>query len=202
MLEYEKKHAGAVIGLDEAGRGPLAGGVFASAVHLPIERAEILAETTWAQVNDSKKLSPKTRLALFDEIREKAIAYSIGYGTVEEIDQYNILEATLLAMRRAVEGLQIKPDYLLVDGNIFRDFDLPGEPVIKGDATSSSIAAASILAKVTRDLLCDELDALYPEYGIKQHKGYGTKMHMDALREHGPSPIHRKQFIRFLEKQE
>ena len=100
----------------------------------------------------------------------------------------------------AVEGLQVKPDYLLVDGNIFRDFDFPGESVIKGDATSSSIAAASILAKVTRDLLCDELDALYPEYGIKQHKGYGTKAHMDALRKYGPTPCHRKQFIRFLDK--
>lgn len=182
-----------VCGIDEAGRGPLCGPVVAAACILPID-------VDIPKLNDSKKLSPKTRLALFDEIREKAIAYSIGYGTVEEIDQYNILEATLLAMRRAVEGLQIKPDYLLVDGNIFRDFDLPGEPVIKGDATSSSIAAASILAKVTRDLLCDELDALYPEYGIKQHKGYGTKAHMDALRIYGPTPCHRKQFIRFLDK--
>ena len=103
-------------------------------------------------------------------------------------------------MRRAVEGLEIKPDYLLVDGNIFRDFDVPGESVIKGDAVSSSIAAASILAKVTRDLLCDELDALYPEYGIKNHKGYGTKVHIEALKKYGPAPIHRKQFIRFLDK--
>ena len=182
-----------VCGIDEAGRGPLCGPVVAAACILPID-------VDIPKLNDSKKLSPKTRLALFDEIREKAIAYSIGYGTVEEIDQYNILEATLLAMRRALEGLQIKPDYLLVDGNIFRDFDLPGEPVIKGDATSSSIAAASILAKVTRDLLCDELDALYPVYGIKQHKGYGTKAHMDALRKYGPTPCHRKQFIRFLDK--
>jgi len=182
-----------VCGIDEAGRGPLCGPVVAAACIMPID-------VDIPKLNDSKKLSPKTRLALFDEIREKAVAYSIGYGTVEEIDQYNILEATLLAMRRAVEGLQIKPDYLLVDGNIFRDFDLPGEPVIKGDATSSSIAAASILAKVTRDLLCDELDALYPEYGIKQHKGYGTKAHMDALRIYGPTPCHRKQFIRFLDK--
>ena len=182
-----------VCGIDEAGRGPLCGPVVAAACIMPID-------VDIPKLNDSKKLSPKTRLALFDEIREKAIAYSIGYGTVEEIDQYNILEATLLAMRRAVEGLQIKPDYLLVDGNIFRDFDLPGESVIKGDATSSSIAAASILAKVTRDMLCDELDALYPEYGIKQHKGYGTKAHMDALRIYGPTPCHRKQFIRFLDK--
>lgn len=195
LIEKAKNEQGYlhVCGIDEAGRGPLCGPVVAAACILPID-------VDIPKLNDSKKLSPKTRLALFDEIREKAIAYSIGYGTVEEIDQYNILEATLLAMRRAVEGLQIKPDYLLVDGNIFRDFDLPGEPVIKGDATSSSIAAASILAKVTRDLLCDELDALYPEYGIKQHKGYGTKAHMDALRIYGPTPCHRKQFIRFLDK--
>ena len=179
-----------VCGIDEAGRGPLCGPVVAAACILPID-------VDIPKLNDSKKLSPKTRLALFDEIREKAIAYSIGYGTVEEIDQYNILEATLLAMRRAVEGLQIKPDYLLVDGNIFRDFDLPGEPVIKGDATSSSIAAASILAKVTRDLLCDELDALYPEYGIKQHKGYGTKAHIEAIKKYGMLDIHRRSFIHF-----
>jgi ribonuclease HII len=139
-------------------------------------------------------------MELFELIKEKAIAYSIGYGDVDEIDKYNILEATLLAMRRAVDGLEVKPDYLLVDGNIFRDFEIEGEAVIKGDAVSSSIAAASILAKVTRDLLCDELDALYPEYGIKNHKGYGTKAHMDALRKYGPAPIHRKQFIRFLDK--
>ena len=177
-----------VCGIDEAGRGPLCGPVVAAACILPID-------VDIPKLNDSKKLSPKTRLALFDEIREKAIAYSIGYGTVEEIDQYNILEATLLAMRRAVEGLQIKPDYLLVDGNIFRDFDQPGESVIKGDATSSSIAAASILAKVTRDLLCDELDALYPEYGIKQHKGYGTKAHMDALRKYGATESNLLDFL-------
>lgn len=181
-----------VCGIDEAGRGPLCGPVVAAACILPLD-VEI------PRLNDSKKLSPRVRQALFDEIREKAVAYSIGYGTVEEIDRYNILEATLLAMRRAVDGLEIPPDYLLVDGNIFRDFDLPGESVIKGDATSSSIAAASILAKVTRDMLCDELDAIYPEYGIKQHKGYGTKAHMDALRKYGPTPCHRKQFIRFLD---
>ncbi len=181
-----------VCGIDEAGRGPLCGPVVAAACILPLD-------VDIPRLNDSKKLSPRVRQALFDEIREKAVAYSIGYGTVEEIDRYNILEATLLAMRRAVDGLEIPPDYLLVDGNIFRDFDLPGESVIKGDATSSSIAAASILAKVTRDMLCDELDAIYPDYGIKQHKGYGTKAHMDALRKYGPTPCHRKQFIRFLD---
>ena len=194
-IEKEKIEQGFryVCGIDEAGRGPLCGPVVAAACILPVD-------VDIPRLNDSKKLSTKTRMALFDEIRDKAIAYAIGYGTVEEIDQYNILEATLLAMRRSVEGLEIKPDYLLVDGNIFRDFDIEGESVIKGDANSSSIAAASILAKVTRDLLCDELDALYPQYGIKQHKGYGTKAHMDALRLYGPAPCHRKQFIRFLDK--
>lgn len=182
-----------VCGIDEAGRGPLCGPVVAAACILPID-------VDIPKLNDSKKLSPKVRLELFELIKEKAIAYSIGYGDVEEIDRINILEATLLAMRRAVEGLDIKPDYLLVDGNIFRDFSIQGESVIKGDAVSSSIAAASILAKVTRDLLCDELDALYPQYGIKNHKGYGTKVHIEALKKYGPTPIHRKQFIRFLDK--
>lgn len=182
-----------VCGIDEAGRGPLCGPVVAAACILPVD-------VDIPKLNDSKKLSPKVRMELFELIKEKAIAYSIGYGDVEEIDRINILEATLLAMRRAVDGLEIKPDYLLVDGNIFRDFDVPGESVIKGDAVSSSIAAASILAKVTRDVLCDELDALYPEYGIKNHKGYGTKVHIEALKKYGPAPIHRKQFIRFLDK--
>ena len=182
-----------VCGIDEAGRGPLCGPVVAAACILPID-------VDIPKLNDSKKLSPKVRLELFELIKEKAIAYSIGYGDVEEIDRINILEATLLAMRRAVDGLDIKPDYLLVDGNIFRDFSIQGESVIKGDAVSSSIAAASILAKVTRDLLCDELDALYPQYGIKNHKGYGTKVHIEALKKYGPTPIHRKQFIRFLDK--
>ncbi len=194
-IEKQKIESGFkyVCGIDEAGRGPLCGPVVAAACILPID-ADI------PKLNDSKKLSPKVRLELFELIKEKAIAFSIGYGDVEEIDKINILEATLLAMRRAVDGLDIKPDYLLVDGNIFRDFDIPGESVVKGDAVSSSIAAASILAKVTRDLLCDELDALYPEYGIKNHKGYGTKVHIEALKKYGPTPIHRKQFIRFLDK--
>ena len=195
-IELQKNELGYkyVCGIDEAGRGPLCGPVVAAACILPIG-------IDLPKLNDSKKLSPKVRLELFELIKEKAIAYSIGYGDVQEIDRINILEATLLAMRRAVEGLDIRPDYLLVDGNIFRDFDIPGESVVKGDAVSSSIAAASILAKVTRDLLCDELDALYPEYGIKNHKGYGTKVHIEALKKYGPTPIHRKQFIRFLDKQ-
>ena len=184
-----------VCGIDEAGRGPLCGPVVAAACILPVD-------VDIPKLNDSKKLTPKVRMELFEQIQENALAYSIAYGTVEEINEINILEATLLAMRRAVEGLSIKPDYLIVDGNIFRNFDIPGESVVKGDAVSSSIAAASILAKVTRDLLCDDLDAEYPGYGIKQHKGYGTKAHMDALRQHGPTPCHRKQFIRFLDKTE
>lgn len=184
-----------VCGIDEAGRGPLCGPVVAAACILPVD-------VVIPRLNDSKKLTPKVRMELFEQIQEKALAYSIAYGTVEEINEINILEATLLAMRRAVEGLSIKPDYLIVDGNIFRNFDIPGESVVKGDAVSSSIAAASILAKVTRDLLCDDLDAEYPGYGIKQHKGYGTKAHMDALRQLGPTPCHRKQFIRFLDKTE
>ncbi len=182
-----------ICGIDEAGRGPLCGPVVAAACILP-------TDIDIPQLNDSKKLSAKKREELFEIIKEKALSYSIGYATVDEINKINILEATLLAMRRAVAGLNIKPDYLIVDGNIYRDFDISGEPVIKGDSISCSIAAASILAKVTRDVLCDELDALYPEYGIKQHKGYGTKAHMDALRKLGPSPCHRKQFIRFLDK--
>ena len=184
-----------VCGIDEAGRGPLCGPVVAAACILPVD-------VDIPKLNDSKKLTPKVRMELFEQIQENALAYSIAYGTVEEINEINILEATLLAMRRAVEGLSIKPDYLIVDGNIFRNFDIPGESVVKGDAVSSSIAAASILAKVTRDLLCDDLDAEYPGYGIKQHKGYGTKAHMDALRQLGPTPCHRKQFIRFLDKTE
>lgn len=194
-IEKQKIEAGYkyICGIDEAGRGPLCGPVVAAACILPVD-------VDIPRLNDSKKLSPKVRLELFEQIKEKSIAYSIGYGDVEEIDKINILEATLLAMRRAVEGLRIIPDYLLVDGNIFRDFDIQGESVVKGDSVSASIAAASILAKVTRDLLCDELDALYPEYGIKNHKGYGTKAHIEALHKYGPSPIHRKQFIRFLDK--
>lgn len=194
-IEKEKINCGYhyVCGIDEAGRGPLCGPVVAAACILPVD-------VDIPKLNDSKKLSPKARQQTFDQITEKAIAYSIAYGTVEEIDEINILEATLLAMRRAVEGLEVKPDYLLVDGNIFRDFNIPGESVIKGDALSCSISAASILAKVTRDALCEDLDAEYPEYGFKKNKGYGTKDHMEALRKYGPTPCHRKKFIRFLEK--
>ena len=181
-----------VCGIDEAGRGPLCGPVVAAACVLPLG-IEIEG------LNDSKKLNERTREALFDKITSVALDYSRASASVEEIDEMNILEATLLAMRRAVAGLKQPPDYLLVDGNVFRGFDTDGRFVIGGDATSPSIAAASILAKVTRDRICNELDALYPQYGIATHKGYGTKAHIAALREYGPADIHRKKFIRFLE---
>ncbi len=197
ILEKELTDSGyaAVCGVDEAGRGPLCGPVFAAACILP--EGFVLEG-----LNDSKKLTPKKREKLFDEIRENAVAYCIASASVEEIDELNILEADLLAMRRAIEGLAVKADFALIDGNIARDFPIPARAVIKGDAISPSIAAASILAKVARDRDCLELDRLYPQYGIAKHKGYGTKDHMNALRTYGPSPIHRKQFIRFLDRDE
>ncbi len=183
-----------VCGVDEAGRGPLCGPVFAAACILP--------DGLYIEgLNDSKKLTEKKREKLFDIIKKEAVAYCIASASVEEIDELNILEADLLAMRRAIDGLSIKADFAIIDGNISRDFQIPAEAVVKGDSKSMSIAAASILAKVARDRICMELDALYPEYGIAKHKGYGTKAHMDALREHGPSPIHRKKFIRFLDEE-
>lgn len=184
-----------VCGVDEAGRGPLCGPVFAAACILP---DGLVLEG----LNDSKKLTPKKREKLFDLICENAIAYCIASASVEEIDELNILEADLLAMRRAIDGLSQKADFALIDGNIARDFQIPAKAIIGGDAKSPSIAAASILAKVARDRDCITLDKQYPQYGIAKHKGYGTKQHMDALRTYGPSPIHRKQFIRFLEKDE
>ena len=185
----------AVCGVDEAGRGPLCGPVVAAAVILP-------RGTVIEGLNDSKKLTEKKREALFDVITSKALAYCIAYGTVEEINRYNILEADLLAMRRAIDGLSVKADFALIDGNIARDFQIPARAVVHGDAISPSIAAASILAKVTRDRLCVDLDAEYPMYGIAKHKGYGTKEHREALRTYGPSPIHRTLFIRFLNEPE
>ncbi len=180
-----------VCGVDEAGRGPLCGPVVAAACILcPGQIPEGL--------NDSKKLTPKKREQLFDEICACAESFCIAQASVEEIDRLNILEADLLAMRRAIAGLSVPADYALIDGNIAKDFPIPARAVVHGDAISPSIAAASILAKVTRDRQCEELDRLYPQYGIAQHKGYGTKVHMEALRKYGPSPIHRKQFIRFL----
>ena len=189
-----------VCGVDEAGRGPLCGSVVAAACVLP-------HDVDLPQLNDSKKLTPKKRDLLFDQICEKALAYGIAEATVEEINELNILEATLLAMRRAIESLHtpdgevVVADFALIDGNIDRDFPVPAKAVVKGDAISMSISAASILAKVTRDRMCLDMDAAYPQYGIAKHKGYGTKEHMNALRVHGPSPIHRTKFIRFLDEE-
>ena len=183
----------AVCGCDEAGRGPLCGPVVAAAVILP--RDEISEG-----LNDSKKLTEKRREALFEVIKERAVAYAVAEASPAEIDEINILNASMLAMRRAVEALSVKADYALIDGNCSRGFEIATETVVKGDAKSASIAAASILAKVTRDRQCAELDELYPEYGIAKHKGYPTKEHMDAVREHGPSPIHRRSFLKFLDK--
>ena len=190
-LKYAEGYT-AVCGTDEAGRGPLCGPVVAAAVILP---CDLVIE----ELNDSKKLTEKKREKLFDLICEKAVAYSIAYGTVEQINATNILEATLGAMHEAVDTLSVKADHALIDGNISRGFSIPATPVVHGDAISPSIAAASILAKVTRDRLCIELDAEYPMYGIAKHKGYGTKEHMKALFEYGPAPIHRTKFIRFLD---
>ncbi|MBO5102013.1 MAG: ribonuclease HII [Clostridia bacterium] len=196
-FEYEniKYAAGytAVCGCDEAGRGPLCGPVVAAAVILP-------RDIDIPGLNDSKKLTEKKREALFEVIKEKAIAYAIAEASPEEIDEINILNASMLAMRRAVEALSVPADFALIDGNCSRGFSIPTETVVKGDSLSMSIAAASILAKVTRDRGCAELDRLYPEYGIAKHKGYPTKDHMDAVRAYGPSPIHRKTFLKFLDK--
>ncbi len=196
-FEYEEKlyNEGyiSICGCDEAGRGPLCGPVVAAAVILPLG-IEIEG------LNDSKKLTEKKREKLFDIIKEKAVAYAIAEASPEEIDEINILNASMLAMRRAVEALPVKADFALIDGNCSRGFEIPTETVVSGDAKSCSIAAASILAKVTRDRGCVELDREYPMYGIAKHKGYPTKDHMNAVREHGPSPIHRKTFLKFLDK--
>lgn len=195
QLEQEAHELGfeVICGVDEAGRGPLCGPVVAAAVILP-------DGLVIDGLNDSKKLTEAKREKLYDLIIENAVAYAICEATVEEIDSTNILEASLLAMRRAIASLPVSPDFALIDGNVSRDFPLPVRAVVHGDATSPSIAAASILAKVTRDRQCIELDRQYPMYGIAKHKGYGTKDHMEALRTYGPSPIHRAKFIRFLDK--
>ena len=194
-IEHEIQARGysLVCGIDEAGRGPLCGPVFAAACILP---DGLIIDG----LNDSKKLTAKKRDALFDVIRENAVAYCIASASVEEIDELNIRQANLLAMRRAIDGLSVKPDFAIIDGNDDEGFQIPAIAVVKGDAKSMSISAASILAKVARDRICEELDREYPQYGIAKHKGYGTKDHMDALRKYGPSPIHRKKFIRFLDE--
>lgn len=190
---YEKQAAihgyTAICGIDEAGRGPLAGPVFAAAVILP---EGLVIEG----LDDSKKLTEKKREALFDEITEQAVSFGIGFSTEQEIDELNILQATYLAMGRACEKLMPPADYALVDGNRMPPLPIPGETVIKGDSLSYSIAAASILAKVSRDRLMVEIDKLYPEYQFAKHKGYGTKLHRELLLEYGPSPVHRRSFLK------
>lgn len=187
--EYSVNGYERICGVDEAGRGPLAGPVCAAAVILP-KNLEIPG------LNDSKKLTDKKRRELYDIIIEQAEAYGIALVSEQEIDEINILQATFLAMERAVAQLSVKPDLALVDGN--REPNLPVEvkTVVKGDSRSANIAAASILAKVTRDRLLEELDETYPAYGFAVHKGYGTKRHYEALREHGPCPIHRMTFLK------
>ncbi len=191
--EYIEKGYAIVCGTDEAGRGPLAGPVFAAACILPLD---IVIDG----LNDSKKISEKKREKLFDIIKEKAVSYCIASASVEEIDSLNILNASQLAMRRAVEGLDKPADLVLVDGNVARDFKIPAVTVVKGDSISPSIAAASILAKVARDRYCYEMDKEYPQYGFAKHKGYGTKDHMTAVRTYGPCPVHRMSFMSFLWK--
>ncbi len=178
-----------VCGVDEAGRGPLAGPVCAAAVILP-------AELEIPGLDDSKKLSDKRRRELFPVIQEKAVAYGIGFASHEEIDEINILQATYLAMERAIAQLQVKPEFALIDGNRAKDFGLPVKTVVKGDSLSASIAAASVLAKVSRDVLMEEAAQEYPGYGFEIHKGYGTKAHYEALTKLGASPIHRMSFLK------
>lgn len=192
-LEFENKVISsgysAVCGVDEAGRGPLAGPVCAAAVILP-------QNTVIGGVNDSKKLSEKKREQLFDVITEKALAYCVSWASVEEIEEINILNAAMLAMKRAVEGLSIKADFALIDGNKTPDLDIPAYPIVKGDARSMSIAAASILAKVSRDRLMYEYDTKYPQYNFAKHKGYGTTLHREMILKYGPCEIHRPSFLK------
>lgn len=196
-IEYEQsaelKGYKAICGVDEAGRGPLAGPVCAAAVILP-------PNTIIDGVNDSKKLTEKKREALFDVIKESAVSYSIAYASVEEIESINILNATMLAMKRAVEGLDVKADYAMIDGNKMPPLDIDGETIVKGDAKSMSIACASILAKVSRDRLLYEYAKEYPQYHFDKHKGYGTSAHREAILEYGPCPYHRMSFLKKIKK--
>ena len=178
-----------VCGIDEAGRGPLAGPVYAAAVVLPFG-------TVIDGVNDSKKISEKKREYLFDVIKEKSVCFNIAFATAEEIDDVNILNATFLAMKRAVQGLKESPDFALVDGNRLPSLDIPCAAIVKGDSLSESIACASILAKVERDRFMKRESEKYPQYFFEKHKGYGTKIHVEALKKYGPCPIHRKTFLK------
>ena len=178
-----------VCGCDEAGAGPLAGAVYAGAVILP-------PECSIEGLNDSKQVTPKRRDALYDTIRTVAVAWAVARVEAEEIDATDILSARIKAMQMAIDRLEPAPGFALIDGNRTKDFGLPVRTIVKGDSLSASIAAASILAKVTRDRLMEEYDAQYPQYGFAVHKGYGTKRHYETLREFGPSPIHRKTFLK------
>ena len=196
MPDYEFEKAAVnsgfscMCGVDEAGRGPLAGPVCAAAVILP-------AGAAIEGLDDSKKLTEKKRERLYDIIKQTAVAYSVAYGTLEEIETVNILEATYLAMNRAIEGLTVKPDFALIDGNrVPRGIKIPCETIVKGDSKSMSVAAASVLAKVTRDRLMLEYDKKYPEYNFKKHKGYGTKEHTELIKQYGPCEIHRLSFLK------
>jgi len=191
LKEYEYKYSdyGFVCGIDEVGRGPLAGPVVAGAVILPKD-CNIL------YINDSKKLSEKKREELYDVIMEKAVAVSVGYASVEKIDEINILQATYEAMREAISNLKVKPDILLNDAVTIPGVDIRQVPIIKGDAKSISIGAASIIAKVTRDRLMVQYDEVFPEYGFASNKGYGAAAHIEAIKKYGPCPIHRKTFIK------
>lgn len=191
LKAYERKYSSeykVICGIDEAGRGPLAGPVVAGAVVFPID-------TDILYINDSKKLSEKKREELFDIIHEKAIAVGVGMATPEEIDELNILQATYKAMREAVASLSVCPDLFLNDAVKIPGIDAKQVPIVKGDAKSVSIGAASIIAKVTRDRLMMDYDTIFPEYGFAKHKGYGTKEHIEAIQKYGPTPIHRKSFI-------
>lgn len=198
MSQYEERARAQgimqIAGIDEAGRGPLAGPVVAAAVIVDPEKPVY-------GVDDSKKLSAKRRAMLKTEIEEKAIAIGIGIVDVETIDRINILEATKLAMKKAVDALSVQPQLLLIDAVRLPEINIPQEPIIKGDALSVSIAAASIIAKETRDEMLRAYDALYPEYGFASHKGYGTKQHMEAIRNLGPLPIHRRSFLKNILKE-
>ena len=195
LWEIEDKYFGEgiklICGVDEAGRGPLAGPVCAAAVILP-------SHVELPGLNDSKKMTDKRRRELFPMIKEQALAYGIAFASHEEIDRINILQATYLAMERAVAQLNIKPDLLLIDGNRAKDFGIPAQTVVKGDSLSASIAAASVLAKVTRDDWMLKMGTQYPAYGFEIHKGYGTKAHYEALAAHGPCAIHRMTFLKKL----
>lgn len=190
MQKFEEEYSmyAHICGVDEAGRGPLCGPVVAGAVILP-KNCDIL------YINDSKKLSEKMRDVLYDEISKKSIAWGVGIVSPERIDEINILQATYEAMRIAIENLKVSPDILFNDAVTIPGIEIPQVPIVKGDAKSQSIAAASIMAKVTRDRMMKEYDEMYPEYGFARHKGYGTKEHTNALKQYGPCPIHRKTFI-------